>query len=116
MGIKRYGSDINYKWFVRHAYEGDKILGRINRQIMNDASIHDKNRAKLGQIINSNKFISKFELPFKYKMEKLEVASSAEKRGDMVEAYIYWRHENFGFKSALSYVEDQIIKITKEIK
>jgi len=38
------------------------------------------------------------------------------KRGDMIEAYIWWRYVNYGLKSAESYVETQILKITSKFK
>lgn len=118
MATNRYGRDKAkvYKEFVKYAKSGDKILREINNKIIRYGNFNPRQRDVLHSLLNSNVFISQFELPFKYKLPLLKANVSAGKFGDMVEAYIKWRHVNYGLESAERYVEDQIIKITSKYK
>lgn len=118
MGKSRYGRDEAkvYKEFVKYVQGGDKILREINNRIIKHGNFDSHQRNVLHSLINSNLFLSQFELPFKYKLPLLKTDVSEGKFGDMVEAYIKWRHVNYGLKSAERYVENQIIKITNKYK
>lgn len=116
MATKRYGYDKKYSEFVTYARNGDKILRQINNRIIKYSKLKADEMFTLNSVLNSNTFISKFKVPFSYKLDQISGKPSVPKRGDIVEAYIWWRYTNYGLESAERYVEDQIIKVTSKIK
>jgi len=117
MSTARYGYSKQYKKFTDYARSGDKILREVNNKIIKHGGFDSEQRNRLHALLNSNAFIAEFELPFKYKLPLLNSKEmNVGKRGDMIEAYIWWRYVNYGLKSAESYVETQILKITSKFK
>ncbi len=116
MSTARYRNSTKYDEFVRHAFNGDLILREINNRIIKYGYYSDSERSALSGILNSNLFLTLFEIPFKYKLTQINSECKNEgKCGDRVEAYIYWLHYNYGSKYVENYVENQIIKITNKL-
>ena len=116
MSTSRYGFNKQYRKFTDYAKAGDKILREVNNTIIKHGGFDSEQRNRLHSLLNSNAFISGFDVPFKYKLPLLNKDMNVAKRGDIVEAYIWWRYVNYGLKSAESYIETEIIKITSKIK
>lgn len=112
MGLARYHGKKELEEFVRYAKEGDKILeALVNQMLSRQTSFSGRERDLLRSHLNSGKFLSKIQVPFKYK-GVLSTRTSIHVKADIVEAYVYWLKVNYGYKAAQRFIENQILTLT----
>lgn len=99
MGIARFRGNKVYKEFVSYANMGDKLLDEVIDEVIVDSDFSVSEKHTLLLYLKSNKFLSNFEVPFKYKKSLLQLYNCQRKtvnlsnrvkniRGDIAEAYI----------------------------
>ena len=95
------------KTIKQQAKKGDLILNRCIKNLC--LTLDNK---KIGNVLcdflRSNSFISNFNIPFTIKEGQ---TNGKQYRGDMVEAYVYFLYENFGYESARRYIIKNIKNI-----
>lgn len=101
--------------FIYFAKNGDKILNSVLYDLTAKYRKGNAEIIRIRPILTSNEFISNFEVPCNFKLMPTGAQNGSTKnlgrRGDMVEAYVWFLYINYG----ISCVERYIIKNLKLI-
>ena len=101
--------------FLHVARKGDRILNTI---ISNLVSTYGGSNGGLNLALRSNEIIAMFSVPAKFHnlpKRKSNNKNALGMKGDVVEAYVWFLHTNYGYRAAERYVIKNLKNVADEI-